>query len=451
MNNEKRLSDTFLMMIATNISILVYYSLVCPITIMRIVRNFNSYTFVSEVGRIPWHPMQMPLQAGFLLVLFLVVSVAKDDSRIRGEFQRFLVCMVEIAVGIGIVVVTNFYYNGILLLVLADLIHFCKRNGERLFYVIMLTIGYTFGRFEIMPFADKRVPFSAYLDYYNSGVKGYFSGIESILVSLNILLFIYYLVLLFTGQRDENKRILNLYDKLKAANNRLREYALELEHMTEIRERNRLAREIHDTLGHTLTGIIMGSEAAIALLEVNPAESKKRMEITAQSARDGLNDVRQSIHALRPDALEKHSLEQALNNMIANFHLTTSADIDFRQEAGRLEFAEDEEDLIYRVLQECMTNAIRHGHATQIMVHLSRQEDVLMIDIRDNGLGCKTVKEGFGLYHMQERLELIGGSLTYGNRLEDLDDGEWGFYVITSMSIRERESGAVADAQATGD
>ena len=270
-------------------------------------------------------------------------------------------------------------------------------------------------------------------------MRGYLAGIESVLVSWNVLLFVYDMILLFTGQREENARISRLNRQLHEANQRLRKNAVELEHLTETRERNRLAREIHDTLGHTLTGIVMGTEAVGAILDAAPEEAKRRIEIVHKTAKEGLEDVRRSIKALRPDALEKRSLEKALEELVTNFHLTTSVEIDYDQRAGTLDFASDEEDTLYRIIQEGMTNAVRHGHATEIRIEITREENLLTVRIRDNGLGCADLKEGFGLRHMEERLGLLGGSLAYGNRDDDSDDEQRGFYLVASLPVRGRK------------
>ena len=176
------------------------------------------------------------------------------------------------------------------------------------------------------------------------------------------------------------------------------------------------------------------------LFDAAPEEARKRIQVIAQTAREGLNDVRRSIKALRPDALEQHSLEEALESMIANFHLSTSADIRFEQLAGPLRFAGDEEDTLYRVIQEGMTNAVRHGHATEIDITITRDGNVLTVSVRDNGLGCTDLREGFGLRHMEERLGLLGGSMAFGNRNEDSDDGRRGFYLLTSLPVREQDA-----------
>ena len=259
------------------------------------------------------------------------------------------------------------------------------------------------------------------------------------MVCLNILLFVLYMILLFTSQKDENERIRRLNEQLNQANDQLRDYAVNMERMTQMRERNRLAREIHDTLGHTLTGIIMGADAGLALFDVAPEESKKRIQVVAQSARDGLTDVRRSIKALRPDALERSTLAQALEGLVENFRLTTSARIDYFQEAEELRLDSDEEDTLYRVVQEGLTNAVRHGKADRMEIRITRSGDMVTVSVRDNGTGCPKPVEGFGLRHMRERLEMLGGTLAYGNLGRDGGDGYIGFYILVGLPVRNRK------------
>lgn len=443
MDNEKTLSSLSRLMFALNLAIILFYSLACLITTLRVCGSFGAYDFLSSAGRIPPPPWRMPLWALGQYLLLCAVSFGKNRWDIERFQVRLLVCLVEILLCAGVTASLGFYYSGAALLVLADLVHYVRNGAVRVCFTAALILLFSFGRYEILYPLTGGIAFSAYLDYYNQTVRSLFAGVESLLVCLNVLLFVLFMILLFTGQKAENSRIRKLNKQLNQANDRLRDYAFELERMTEVRERNRLAREIHDTLGHTLTGIIMGSDAGLALFDAAPEEAKKRIQVVAQAARDGLNDVRRSIKALRPDALENTSLEEALEAMITNFKATTSAEVLYDQQAGPLHFAQDEEDTLYRVLQESMTNAVRHGHATEIRIRLTRRESLLTIDVRDNGLGSgEEPQEGFGLRHMRERLELLGGSLTFGNR-EALDgDGERGFYIVVSLPIRGKEEEA---------
>ena len=442
MGKENGRWDIPVFMCALNFCCLFYYAAVRLTTTFRICGSFGAYSFLSAVRQIPRRPWDAPLVCGALYALLVLLGLGKYRWKIVRPRFRLLICVGEMALCVGVIASMDFYYSGVALLVLADLTHYVEGSRNRTVFMVALTLLFAFGRYEIAFRYTGRIPFSAYLSYYNQTVRGWLTGIESALAALNILLFVYDMILLFTSQKEENVRISKLNAQLHKANDRLRENAIELERLAEIRERNRLAREIHDTLGHTLTGIIMGLEAVLVIFEAAPEEAKKRVAVIAQTAREGLNDVRSSMKALRPDALEKHSLEDALESLISNFRLTASVEIRFRQEAGPLLFASDEEDALYRIIQEGMTNAVRHGHATEIEIHITRDGDLVTVNLRDNGLGCaEDWKAGFGLRHMEERLELLGGSMACGNRDEDSDDGRRGFYLVASLPVRGREKG----------
>ena len=441
MGNEKRLNDIAVVMTVLNLAVILYYCLICVVTTYRLCDSFGAYDFLASVRRLPRYPWLMPAQAVSLYLLLSLLIHGKSRWEIHSLRNRLLVCITEILLCVGVIASLNFYYSGVALLVLADLVHYVQRNRVRLCFMVILIFIFAFSKFEIVSLVSAPVAFSDYLGYYDQFARGFLTGIESILVSGNVLLFVFYMILLFTGERAEKERIRKLNQQLNDANIQLKDYAVKLERMTEIRERNRLAREIHDTLGHTLTGIIMGADAALALFSAAPEESQKRLQIIAQSAREGLMDVRRSIKALRPDALEQRSLAEALEKLVENFRLTTGVEITYEQLAGDLAFAPDEDDTVYRVIQEGMTNAVRHGHASKIEIKLTRQENLLTVDVRDNGLGCEQVEDGFGLRHMKERLALLGGALTCGNRWEPPEDGHRGFFVTANIPVREKEGG----------
>ena len=224
--------------------------------------------------------------------------------------------------------------------------------------------------------------------------------IES-LSALEMILFILYMVLFISQQTSEKQEILNLNQQLQQANEQLRIYAEESAHTAQVQERNRLAREIHDTLGHVLTGITAGADACIQMI--------------ADTARNGMNDVRRSVKALRPDSLEKENLSGALNKMCTSMAQSSGTQIQLEESLAGLTLSQDEEDCVYRTVQEGITNAIRHGHATRVQVRCHIEDGVLEVSVRDNGIGCKSVTPGFGLQHMQERMLMLGGTFWYEN------------------------------------
>jgi len=137
--------------------------------------------------------------------------------------------------------------------------------------------------------------------------------------------------------------------------------------------------------------------------------------------------------------LEHSTLAQALEGLVENFRLTTSAQIAYFQEAEELKLDTDEEDALYRVVQEGLTNAVRHGRADRIEIRITRTGNMVTVNIRDNGTGCEALEEGFGLRHMRERLEMLGGTLVYGNLEKNAQDGYTGFYITVCLTVRNRK------------
>lgn len=114
--------------------------------------------------------------------------------------------------------------------------------------------------------------------------------------------------------------------------------------------------------------------------------------------------------------------------MMEETRRSTGVVIDYEIKTKLKHFNKDEEDVIYRIVQESITNAIRHGKAEQIRVRIDREYNMLKIYIKDNGIGCADVQKGFGLHHMEERLDMLKGTLTY--------HGEDGFVVDAQIPIR---------------
>ena len=190
-----------------------------------------------------------------------------------------------------------------------------------------------------------------------------------------------------------------------------------------------MARVIHDTLGHTLTGLSTGLEAAKALLQADPGLALKQLDRLSTVAKEGLRDVRRSVNKLRPDALENHSLAEALKQMIDRFVESTGVEVVFVCHLASLQFQADEEETIYRIVQESMTNSVRHGNADKIYVSFGKDEDSLIIIIEDNGSGSADIQEGFGLHQMKERVALLKGNVRFY--------GKQGFEVLVELPLRK--------------
>lgn len=282
-------------------------------------------------------------------------------------------------------------------------------------FLSAMIVVYLFCNMDAATSALHAVTLKQYLAFYSLHTRSVLQLVIESLSALEMILFILYMVLFISQQTSEKQEILNLNQQLQQANEQLRIYAEESAHTAQVQERNRLAREIHDTLGHVLTGITAGADACIQMMDDSPEMARHQMELIADTARNGMNDVRRSVKALRPDSLEKENLSGALNKMCTSMAQSSGTQIQLEESLAGLTLSQDEEDCVYRTVQEGITNAIRHGHATRVQVRCHIEDGVLEVSVRDNGIGCKSVTPGFGLQHMQERMLMLGGTFWYEN------------------------------------
>jgi len=204
--------------------------------------------------------------------------------------------------------------------------------------------------------------------------------------------------------------------------------ALELTRLAEVaqtaaimEERNRLARDIHDTLAQTFTSILMRLQAAALTLDGagNGAEARANIDRACDLAREGLANTRRSVQALRPSALMGRSLSMALADCLQQMTEGTPLTSEFRLEGQPVPLDDDTELELFRIAQEAITNSCKHAQARTISVQLTYQPDRLRLMVGDDGVGFtlteSTALQGFGLVSMEQRAERIGGTLTIGS------------------------------------
>lgn len=414
-----------------NLLIILYISMIMAYSLSGYIQENSALDFLERIDTIPLAAWKIPITAvglyGICLLLLTIQSVSSMGLLIKVGLELGISFFISSAIGLS--------YTGIVLLVLADTLRYFPKPKWKFRFIIVICVFYLLIDYNLFSIYYKIIPLETYLEYFQSDVQLALLAIKNILNSLNLLVFLFYVILLVRIQLNEKERILNLNEQLNTANEGLRQanirlgkYAEESEHAAKAKERNRLAMEIHDTLGHALTGIITGIEACITLMDVAPEATKEQLKVITDVARQGMTDVRRSIKALRPDALERLDLEKAITQMIEEMRCATNAKIFYHCRARLNCFNEDEENVIYRIVQESITNAIRHGKATQIRISIHRVYNMLEIQIRDNGIGCENIQKGFGLHHMEERLDMLQGNLKY--------NGENGFLVEAQVPIR---------------
>jgi two-component system, NarL family, sensor histidine kinase UhpB len=175
-------------------------------------------------------------------------------------------------------------------------------------------------------------------------------------------------------------------------------------------ERQRIARELHDEVGQTLTGVMLQVEG---LASVIPDELQDQLDELRETARHGTEEVRRIARRLRPEALEDLGLESALAALAAAFGEQAGLLIERRLQPG-LPLSKEQELVVYRIAQEALTNVVRHADATEVRLHLERADERAILTVRDDGGGIPpgAFRSSQGIRGMRERAMLIGAQLT---------------------------------------
>lgn len=211
-------------------------------------------------------------------------------------------------------------------------------------------------------------------------------------------------------------RLRKQQDSLETANLQLTHYASTLEHLATSQERNRLAREMHDTLAHTLSGLAVQMETIKAYWDVDPQTAHSLLDKSLFSARSGLEETRRALKALRASPLDDLGLAEAVTALVEDAAARASLTADISVADRLPPLSPDVEQCIYRVTQEAVTNVVNHAKAKNLIVKLEYSGGKMKLSVRDDGLGFDTgdnsLANHFGLKGMRERANLIGGELS---------------------------------------
>lgn len=199
----------------------------------------------------------------------------------------------------------------------------------------------------------------------------------------------------------KNIELEKLYHSLKQAYEKLEE-------ITILRERHRVARELHDTIGHTVTKALISVEATKVLMDTDPTKALDRLMITEDSLRDGLRDIRSILHLLDQEIKESSLLEE-IDELIGSVREQTGVHVEM--EIMDFKVDQQRQKHILRILQEGLTNGLKHGEATAFFFKLTHNGKEIQILLSDNGIGAASIKKGFGLLNMEERVRELKGEL----------------------------------------
>ncbi len=231
----------------------------------------------------------------------------------------------------------------------------------------------------------------------------------TIVRSISFLVIGYFINMLVQRLRAQQAQLLQ-------ANARLAHYASMVEQLSISRERNRLARELHDTLAHTLSGLAVQLETTQAYWDVEPETARDLLAKSLAATRSGLNETRRALKALRASPIDDLGLRLSLQKLAESAAERGKLSLSLSLPEQITSLSPDVEQCLYRIAQESLENVVYHANAQTLLVQLTMSEETIRLKVKDDGLGFD-VKQSqatghYGLAGMRERAQAVGGDLT---------------------------------------
>lgn len=239
---------------------------------------------------------------------------------------------------------------------------------------------------------------------------------------IDIFMFVIYIsfysisLLSYKALRKEKRRVEELNKELEQSYNKLEEQSKRIEELVITEERNRIAADIHDNIGHTLVALNMNLDVAENLIDKDLEKTKEILKRSKNLAKDSLNDLRKAVYALKEE--NPGSFTDSIKRIVDNVESTGKIKVNLSLDEEANESLSKYKDLICTSIKEAITNSIKHGKASEVYINMEIDKDNACIKIKDNGLGCHTFTKGNGLLGIENRIHNIGGKVNYSSKEE---------------------------------
>jgi signal transduction histidine kinase len=211
---------------------------------------------------------------------------------------------------------------------------------------------------------------------------------------------------------NENLKISK--DLLKRNNKDLEVYASSVEQLAILKERNRISREIHDSVGHSLSTTIIQLGAIEKLLEDKP-EVAELVSGLREFVKENFQEVRCAVTDLKPDEYENYQNLFKIKELVENFKKLTDCDVKLTISKNTWSLSQKQSITLYRVIQESLSNSLRHGKASEVKIYIMFNKSDVITTISDNGIGCIKIDKGNGINSINERIYELNGKVEFLN------------------------------------
>lgn len=358
-----------------------------------IARYFINLTIIIGVAITQIDSVDIPL---IILTLIFVINTQFRYFYIRDRFvPNFISILVDFL--LGYFTYTN--YGGIILpyFLIGIIDSFFLLKGASKYILVSLGTGI----------------------FLYAGLDLAFEVLFSYIVAIIFLAFISSIIV---REQKSKLKVEDLYNELRKsedelikANEELKAYADSIKELYVLKERNRISREIHDSVGHSLSTIIIQLGAIEKIAKENGQAASQMAANLRDFTRKGLEEIRKALKELKPKEFKEYETILSLENLIKDFSKLTGIDVKLTFTKSKWNLDEKSSLVLYRAVQEFLSNSAKHGKATKINIYI-HYDDELIVTLKDNGIGTDEIKPGMGLTSLAERIKEIGGSLSYESK-----------------------------------
>ena len=393
--------------ILVNCIMIIFIAYIITQATTDIVRNDQARNFLEMYRYLPLATNRMWL----ILILLIVFITVSFMLKMRFRLLAIPLCLADLAAAIVITMCLNYCYTGLFLFVILCAVIFINNISLKILVCVAAVVGYIY-------YARGLNMLSAYIAFMVDMDVDYLQRTINLISTINQMLFLLFIVLMIREEMMANKIALSknellskTTEHLELLNYELTENAEKSQEIARLKERTRLASEIHDSAGHYITSMIMGIDACIELFDKNRYETKKLLTQLAQLSRESMLDIRASVYELKLHSIESFSMEQLTKSLIDNISPYTDIKFHLGIRTGDKLISTKDKKLCMRIVQESMTNCIKHSSAKNMYIEAEVAGSELCMEIRDDGVGCAQLEEGFGLKTMRERIKEVDGNI----------------------------------------
>lgn len=347
------------------------------------------FAFEVNVINVLYFNTESQLMMAIILGFFLIISLLRHFL-MKVSVIKYLIPMIE-----AILIFSVNYFDVtsksqvLLIILVADIVMIYSFS----YSITFATVGYIVLLGNYL-FKTEYLDADAIAQYVSVSLITYFSSMVIFLIVKNQII--------------QNIKYKSLMEKLM---NKTRE----AEELAIFKERSRIAGEIHDTVGHTLTTILIELEAGRMLIDKDPILAKEKISIAKEQVKKGLKDIRSSVQAIKKGE-DLLCFQDSVLALISETEKTTACRIQSQLNV-QSQLVPVQEKILYHIIQEALTNGLKHGKATVFHLTLIEDKGNICLQMSDNGIGTKEIAMGFGLINMTERVRSIGGSIQFESKL----------------------------------